>query len=250
MHPGDNIAIRTGREGGLTVIDVDVRNGGFQTLAAHERERRVLPFDAHYETPSGGFHAMFEYCPELPTGSNRLGPGIDIVNDGAGTPVPPSVRSDGRYTWKTWPGDGAFPAVPDWVIEHVKADAAKREAARAQNTVEIDHAKVSERERRRYEGTAQSLLARLVDQLKHKAKPGRGCDLFTYSGFIAPYIRGGFIKEDEVRAELEGACKANGLTAENGLRDIRATMAAAFARSTSQLPDLSKLGDRPYRSAA
>ena len=245
-HPADNIAVRTGREGGHTQIDIDVRNGGFETLAAHEREGRTLPFDAHYETPSGGLHALFAYCPELPTGAHRFGRGIDIVNDLAGAPVPPSVRSDGRYTWKAWPSSGILPDVPQWCIDFIRAEQARKEAEaqeRAQDTVKLDLAEVSERERSRFEGAAQSILRRAIDQLSQKSKPGRGDALYTYAGFLKPYIRGGFIKEDEVRTELEGACSLNGLIRENGLKDVRATMTRAFDRSTSRLADLDKLGD-------
>lgn len=252
-HPCDNIAVRTGKEGHHTQIDIDGRNGGFDTLAAHEREGRALPFDAHYETPSGGLHALFAYCPELPTGTHRLGPGIDIVNDGAGAPVPPSLRSDGRYTWKAWPSSGILPDVPQWCVDFVRAERARKEAKaqeRAKNTVEIDPAKVSERERLRYKTLAESILERLAGQLSERAKPGRGRDLYTYAGFLAPYIRGDFIGEDEVRTKLEGACKTNGLEEKDGVEAIRTTMTKAFTRSNSRLADLNKLGDRPYSRAA
>ena len=253
VHPHDNIAIRTGREGRHTQIDVDAKNGGFETLAAHDREGRALPLDAYYETPSGGFHALFEYCPDLPTGAHRLGKGIDVVNDKAGVPVPPSVRVDGRYIWKAWPRNGILPLVPAWMIEHVKADAARREAEareRIKNTAKVDPAKVSERDRGRYEAFAESILGRAVTKISQEKAKSRGTALYTHAGFLAPYIRNGFISESDVRANLESACRTNGLTDKNSLKDIHATITRAFAYSNSQLIDLDKLGDRPYRRVA
>jgi hypothetical protein len=251
-HPNDNLAIRTGKKAGITIIDVDLKNGGFQTLAAYERNGKVLPLDAYYTTPSGGWHVVCQYHP-LPTGAHRLGQGIDIVNDGAGTPVPPSTLADGRaYRWKAWSRDG-LPPVPQWAIDHVQADRRAREAVlaeKARNTVRIDTSRLMDIERRRYEGLAASSLTRLSSRLVHQGRPGRGRELFTCCCFMAPYIRGGFIYEVTVRNAFENACRTNKLVDENGVVDVRRTMTVAFARSTDQLPDLSKLEDRPFRRAA
>jgi hypothetical protein len=62
---------------------------------------------------------------------------------------------------------------------------------------------------------------------------------------MKPYISGGFIKETAVRSAFENACRSNKLVAENGITDVRHTMTVAFAQSRDQLPDLSKLEDRP-----
>ena len=137
------------------------------------------------------------------------------------------------------------------MIEHVKADAAIREAEaweRIKNTAKVDPVKVSDRERRGLEGSAEDVLGRAITKIE-EAK-SRGTALYTHAGFFAPYVRDGFISESEVRAALEGACRASGLVAKNGIKDIHATMTRAFAFSNSQLPDLDKLGDRPYRRGA
>ncbi len=257
QFPDGNIGLLAGPES-FDVIDVDPEKGGLDTERALQEEGKLWPDTPIQLTRSGGRHILVQHHELIVTGTNRLGPGIDFRGAGGYIVGAPSMVRDpktgriGKYSWPYWPKAGIAPA-PAWLIEHLGAEAVRREAEaeeRARNTVEVDLAKVPERERRRYEGTAQSILARVTRDLSQKAKPGRGNDLYKYAGFLAPYVRAGFIKEDKVRAELEGACQANGLKAENGLRDVRTTMTRAFDRSISKLPDLDKLGDRPYQRAA
>jgi hypothetical protein len=122
--------------------------------------------------------------------------------------------------------------------------------AKAENTVKVRREDVSAIERRRYQGLAASSLKRLTERLAHRGKPGRNRELYTVSCFMQPYIGGGFINEDEVRSSFEGACRLNNLARDNGIVDVRRTMEAAFANSTDELPDLSKLEDRPCRRVA
>jgi hypothetical protein len=69
--------------------------------------------------------------------------------------------------------------------------------------------------------------------------------LYAFAGCMAPYIRGGFINESEVRSRLEDCCETNGLIDADGKRSIERTITAALENSKSGLPDLSKLQDRP-----
>jgi hypothetical protein len=96
-----NIGIVTGKVSGITVIDIDVgqNKGGAESwseLIAEQGEPDTLMS----KTGSGGMHVIFKYNSALRTGSNRLGKGIDVRNDGGYIVAPPSKhRSGGTYAW-------------------------------------------------------------------------------------------------------------------------------------------------------
>ena len=249
--PDGNIGVLTGRES-FNVADIDPLKGGFDTERALRSEGKTWPETPVQRTRSGGRHIILQHHELIVTGTDRLGPGIDFRGAGGYIVVAPSIFEGRKYQWLHWPKTGIAPA-PDWLIEHIKADAARREAEaqeRAKNTVKVDPKTVSERDRSRYEGSAKSVLRRAVTKISQQPEPGRGTALYNHAGFLAPYIHAGFIDEGDVRGELEGACRTNGLTKKDGLEEIRRTITRAFACSNSQLPDLDKLGDRPYRRVA
>jgi len=96
-----NIGIATGRESGLTVVDVDIADGkkggeNWAALIAQKGEPRTRMAI----TGSGGMHVYFRYNSAIKSGSNVLAEGIDIRNDGGYVVAPPSGhRSGGRYSW-------------------------------------------------------------------------------------------------------------------------------------------------------
>jgi hypothetical protein len=68
--PEANLGVRTD---GITVVDVDPRNGGFQTYARLEVD---LSKTMRVKTGGGGWHDY--YLGEMPTGGGKLGQGIDF----------------------------------------------------------------------------------------------------------------------------------------------------------------------------
>ena len=92
-----NIGIKTGKETGLFVLDIDPRNGGFQSLDALEEQHGRLPETLVAETGGGGLHYYFKY-PEgkdIKSRSNVY-PGIDIKADGGYVVAEPSIHSSGQ----------------------------------------------------------------------------------------------------------------------------------------------------------
>lgn len=251
--PDSNIGLLTGPES-FNVVDIDPDNGGFDTEQMLREEDKLWPDTPMQLTRSGGRHILLQHHDLIITGTDRLGPGIDFRGAGGYIVAAPSIVRDpetghiGKYSWLCWPKTGIAPA-PDWMIELLTFEAARREAEaqdRAQNTVAVNPANVSNRERIRYEGSARSTLKRLISKLSSSKEGWRGKTLYTCAGWMKPYIQNEFIEEIKVRDEFEAACKTNGLLAKNGPKDIKRTIDRAFEYSTSQLPDLSKLGDRPY----
>jgi hypothetical protein len=98
---------------GVTVIDVDIGEGKvgtetWQALIKVGGEPQTLTAN----TGSGGKHFVFEYCKDLQSGNNRLGPNVDVKNDGGYIVVAPSRHRSGGvgYAWEKW--DTPLCAVP------------------------------------------------------------------------------------------------------------------------------------------
>ena len=91
FNPACNIGVATGKSSGshgLTVVDVDLPGLSLWIdLCRHGKLPSKIPV---VRTPSGGYHIWFKYHPQLRTGTNRLGRGIDIRSDGGYVVAPPS----------------------------------------------------------------------------------------------------------------------------------------------------------------
>jgi len=100
-----NFGIVTGKISGITVVDIDVKSGGLETL-----EKLGLPPTWIVKTGGGGWHYYYKYCAE--TGQTAgIYQGVDIRNDGGQVVAPPSLHTSGnRYEWVLKEGELAdFP---------------------------------------------------------------------------------------------------------------------------------------------
>ncbi len=99
--PKSNIAIATGEQSSLTVLDVDIGTGkmGAESWAEACGDHGE-PETLMCQTGSGGLHAFFKYNSAIKTCSNFLGKGVDARNDGGYVVAAPSLhRSMRHYTW-------------------------------------------------------------------------------------------------------------------------------------------------------
>ena len=124
-----NVAIRTGKESGIVVLDKDPRNGGNDSLSKLERIHGKLP-----ETPTaqsgrgdGGEHYYFKYPDDgLPVPKQTLAPGLDILSDGGYVMAPPSIHPDSGlpYHWKPGSGLDETPVaeMPGWLLALIRAE--------------------------------------------------------------------------------------------------------------------------------
>lgn len=129
--PADLVAIRTGEPSGLVVVDVDPRNGGQATLAKLDEER-LLPGTVMAMTGSGGLHLLYAHPGGwVPSGANRLGPGVDVKADGAYVIAAPSAHpvTGQRYQWS---GDGTWqhrlPPLPGPLLARIRPERPTRPA--------------------------------------------------------------------------------------------------------------------------
>lgn len=92
--PEANLAVRTGRESDLVVLDVD----DLDSMHRVEREHGPLPRTASVVTPRGGQHYYFRHpaVVNVPCSVGKLGPGLDVRGDGGYVLVPPSAGANGR----------------------------------------------------------------------------------------------------------------------------------------------------------
>jgi hypothetical protein len=104
---------------GMLVIDVDPKKGGFESLAALEKE---IELEATYEveTPSGGRHIYYRCEASVRNGVDIYGPGLDVRTTN-GYVVAPGSRL----------ATGAYRVVADEPIAGADARLVERAAARA-----------------------------------------------------------------------------------------------------------------------
>ena len=114
--PRSNIAVHTGEESGLVVIDVDPGHGGVESMGRLVGANGRPPRGLRVRTGSGGWHLYFAH----PGGTVRnsvgaLGDGIDVRADGGYVIVPPSIHVSGdRYLWDS--GTDDLPDLPNWLV--------------------------------------------------------------------------------------------------------------------------------------
>jgi hypothetical protein len=114
-HPTANLAVRTGEESGLVVLDVDPDRDGADSLHELERQHGLLPETGSVVTPRRGQHFYFRWPGvAIKSSVDEIGPGLDVRGDGAYCLIPPSRTEHGSYVYD----QEAPPAeMPDWLVE-------------------------------------------------------------------------------------------------------------------------------------
>ena len=88
--PVANIGIRTGKESGLVVLDIDLDKGGEESLRQLEAQYESLPDTVTVVSGGGGRHLYFQHPGGLvPTTTGKLGSGLDTRGDGGYIVAPP-----------------------------------------------------------------------------------------------------------------------------------------------------------------
>ena len=118
--PDANVAITTGADSGLAVLDVDVKNGGIENLDLLESEFETIPETLVAETGGGGRHYVFKYpTTGFKNSTGTIASGIDTRGDGGYVLVEPSNHISGRtYSWlDNEPGEIELAEIPDWIFQ-------------------------------------------------------------------------------------------------------------------------------------
>lgn len=153
QYPEANIGIVTGDN--LVVVDVDPRNGGFETLESLFEGYGPFPRTVTVSTGGGGKHYYF-LCntEEIRCKNNGLGEGIDIKSSGGYVVGPGSIHASGMlYEFEDGldPEEVDIAELPSWVIDRLTGSRKKDE-----NGHYI------------YEGTRNQTLASIGGNLRNK----------------------------------------------------------------------------------
>jgi hypothetical protein len=119
--PTANVAIATGGEMRLLVVDVDPDTGGEVTLAVLEREHGALPETVECITPRGGRHVYLTVPSGRPMPGNtagKLGAGIDTRGRHGFVLAPSSTVGGRAYAWSVDSGDRIAEA-PAWLLDRL-----------------------------------------------------------------------------------------------------------------------------------
>lgn len=101
--PKANWALRTGPETGYTVIDLDPRNGGYDSLNQLQLSRGALPETLRSFTGGGGQHLFYMCPPGLVIPGRKPWPGIDVKSNLGYVILPDSNHISGvPYRWINW----------------------------------------------------------------------------------------------------------------------------------------------------
>jgi len=95
-----NIGIATGEKSNLLVIDVDLKNNGFESI-----KNLGLTDTLQVDSGGGGKHFYYEYPQSLSISSSggKLAPGVDIRANGGYIIAPPSIHISGKsYQWSNY----------------------------------------------------------------------------------------------------------------------------------------------------
>lgn len=219
--PRANIGVATGKVSGITVIDIDPRNGGDATIAALAARGFLFPRGPEARTGNNGRHLFFVYHPGIKASKDKLGPGIDIKTDGGYVVAAPSViaRSEqgpgGSYRWVVSPENEPLPYLPTWVVQKLAPPAPVR--PRFEPAV------------RTTEGAERSLEA--MARKLASAPQGDRNNLLNWCAYKAGgMVRDGKIGAEVVAARLTQAALAAGLA----LPEVRATIASGIKGGVSK----------------
>jgi putative DNA primase/helicase len=118
--PNANWGMRTGdvSQGGSGVlaVDIDPRNGGYQTWEHLQYENPEPIETVTVATGGGGQHFWFyhPYGVVIESGNNLLGPGVDIKANPGYVLIPPS-RTQQSYRFEINPDEVEIAQIPDWM---------------------------------------------------------------------------------------------------------------------------------------
>jgi replicative DNA helicase len=126
--PPANVAIRTGPDSGLWVLDADGA-AGLDILARLEAEHGPLPRTPTARTGRGGKHYYFAWAAgvEIRNAVKVAGTPIDVRGLGGYAIAPPSLHAVGnRYHWEVSPDEVPLAQAPTWLLDWVTGNSTPR----------------------------------------------------------------------------------------------------------------------------
>jgi hypothetical protein len=133
-YPWANLGVITGKVSNLVVLDIDPKNGGYESLQEVQERYGEFPETPQVTTGSGGAHYYFKH-PGFHIGNRAgfLGKGIDFRGDGGFVVAPKSAHASGSsYEWEISPQDCPFSEMPPWLLREIQSNKPKSNSSVSQ----------------------------------------------------------------------------------------------------------------------
>ena len=217
-HPDANVAIRTGTESGLVVIDIDPDHHGMASLRALVDEHGQMPAGPRVRTGSGGWHLYYQHPgqPIKNSAGTHFGSGIDVRGDGGYVIAPPSHHQSGStYDWHTL--DLPAPELPDWAFARIT----RLSSARASRSSDVRPVVVSDAwARAALNAEAHSVLTAVEGARNHTLNRAAFC--------LGQIVATGALDLNTVEAALLTSACHVGLGEPEALRTLRSGLTAGM----------------------
>ena len=223
----------------LVVIDAD-RHGGPDGVAAFEElcaANGGLPDGVVVSvTRGGGLHFIFRQHPSRRVGNREgaLPPGINVRGAGGYIIAPGTTSDSGDWTIHEGVGalfdayeDGTLPVIPDWILALIERDRERHDAILPPCCPSTRIHGPSDAGKRAY---GQAALDAEIPDLAGCGKGGRNNLLNRVAFRLAQLIPTGCLDRSEVEAACRGACGANGLIKDDGIKSFQATLRSAIEK--------------------
>jgi hypothetical protein len=213
--PSANVALRTGAESGLVVVDIDPQHGGAATMRALTRDRAPLPKGPVVRTGSGGWHLLFAHPSETVRNSagTRLGAGVDVRGDGGYVIAPPS-RHASSYRWNVLPHE--LPQLPGWMLGLLRAPERAR-SSETRDPIRIDAA---------LSAWARVALDGEASRVRSAPNGSRNSTLNRAAFSLGQIVGAGVLDASTVEHVLADSATASGLGEREAFQTIRSGLRA------------------------
>jgi hypothetical protein len=206
------IGVATGCINCIDVLDIDPRHGGDRWF--HENRDR-LPQTRTHATQHDGWHLIYQHVPGLRCSTGRIAPGVDI-------------RAGGPYfIW--WPAhggrilcEGPIVEFPRWIVDGGMGSTLKPDRSDVEPIPSLAPPTLYE------SNYAKRALGNHCYELRHCPQGARNTKLNALAYNMGRLIVRGWIPRDRVENYLLKCCEANGLLADDGLAQCRATIASGI----------------------
>lgn len=257
--PEDWYAVLTGKRSGITVCDVDNKNGKSGTDALQaliDKHRGDFPNTYTVATPNGGVHLYFAYEPVVKGATNEIAPGVDCRNDGDVVFGPGTVRDDadaqGEYRVVR---DLPVAAMPAWLIDHIqKRNAPDRSTelsgSAAHHGDEARHTEEPAEESWDGEGTGsawgRAVFEQEIAQLARVEHGSRNASLLKAAQNIFEVVKGGHLDKEAAKRVLLRVARGLDDNPDDPFTDeeIKKTLESAWKRVGPRTPEQDKRGSR------
>jgi putative DNA primase/helicase len=213
-----NVGIRTGTPSGVFIVDIDGKLGAVN-LRELMTKFGALPATL-ISTTGKGWHLWFRADGEIPCSTGKISPGIDVRADGGYVVAPPSIHPNGKaYRWLN---DLPPAPAPAWLIHlaqrkpSLPVTAAPPLPSPSWSPIGIISASSA--------AYGLAALDREIERLTLASSGNRNAELNRVSFRLHQLVAGQELHSEEVARQLIRATQANGLLAEDGLRQVQATI--------------------------